>query len=92
MAGDVDEFRRFVTEVPGDLGVDHERNEWLPDTLREFLACNHSFVATADAMILYRNTIQYRVVDVIELCCARRTRACRVIRCDAVPLYGGATR
>jgi DNA-binding PucR family transcriptional regulator len=34
MAGDVDELRRFVTDVLGDLGVDDERNEWLRETLR----------------------------------------------------------
>jgi DNA-binding PucR family transcriptional regulator len=68
MASDVDELRRFVTDVLGDLGVDDERNAWLRDTLREFLARNRSFVATADAMILHRNTIQYRVAQAMELC------------------------
>ena len=68
MAGDVDGLRRFVTDVLGDLSVDDERNGWLRETLREFLARNRSFVATADAMILHRNTIQYRVAQAMELC------------------------
>ena len=68
MAGDVDELRRFVTDVLGDLAVDDERNGWLRETLREFLARNRSYVATADAMILHRNTIQYRVAQAMELC------------------------
>ncbi len=56
MASDVDELRRFVTDVLGDLAVDGERTGWLRETLREFLARNRSYVATADAMILHRNT------------------------------------
>jgi DNA-binding PucR family transcriptional regulator len=68
MASDVDQLRRLVTDVLGDLGVDDERNGWLRETLREFLARNRSYVATADAMILHRNTIQYRVAQAMELC------------------------
>lgn len=68
MAGDVDELRRFVNEVLGDLAGAEERNEWLRETLREFLVRNRSYVATADAMILHRNTIQYRVGQAMELC------------------------
>lgn len=68
MASDIDELRYFVTDVLGDLSVDDERNGWLRETLREFLARNRSYVATADAMILHRNTIQYRVAQAMELC------------------------
>jgi DNA-binding PucR family transcriptional regulator len=68
MAGDMDELRRFTADVLGGLGVDDERSKWLRDTLREFLVRNRSFVATADAMILHRNTIQYRVAQAMELC------------------------
>jgi DNA-binding PucR family transcriptional regulator len=68
MASDVKELGRFVTDVLGDLGVDDERNEWLRETLREFLARNRSYLATAEAMTLHRNTIQYRVTQAMELC------------------------
>jgi len=68
VAGDLDELRRFVGDVLGALSVDDERNGWLRETLREFLARNRSYVATADAMILHRNTIQYRVAQAMELC------------------------
>ena len=37
MAGDVDELRRFVSDVLSDLGVDDERGGWLRETMREFL-------------------------------------------------------
>lgn len=68
MAGDVEELGRFVLDVLGDLGVDDERNGWLRETLREFLARNRSYIATAEAMTLHRNTIQYRVAQAMELC------------------------
>jgi DNA-binding PucR family transcriptional regulator len=68
MASDMDELRRFTADALGELGVDDERNKWLRDTLREFLARNRSYVATADAMILHRNTIQYRVAQAMQIC------------------------
>lgn len=68
MAGDMDELVRFVADALGDLAVDDERNQWLRDTLRQFLARNRSFVATAEAMMLHRNTIQYRVGQAMERC------------------------
>lgn len=68
LADDLEELRRFVTDVLGDLSVDDERNSWLRETLREFLLRNRSYVATVDAMILHRNTIQYRVIQAMELC------------------------
>lgn len=80
MAGDVGELGRFVADVLGDLGVDDERNEWLRETLREFLARNRSYVATAEAMILHRNTIQYRVAQAMELCGQRFDNADSVFR------------
>jgi DNA-binding PucR family transcriptional regulator len=68
MASDLDQLRRFVSDVLSDLGVDDERCRWLRETLRKLLARNRSYVATAEAMILHRNTIQYRVAQAMELC------------------------
>ena len=68
MASDMEELRRFIADALGELAVDDERNKWLRKTLREFLLRNRSYVATADAMILHRNTIQYRVAQAMELC------------------------
>jgi DNA-binding PucR family transcriptional regulator len=68
MASDMEELWRFISDILGELSVDDERSKWLRDTLREFLARNSSYVATADAMILHRNTIQYRVAQAMELC------------------------
>lgn len=68
MASDPDELRRFVADVLGDLDVDDERNRWLRETLRQFLARNRSYLATAESMMLHRNTIQYRVAQAMERC------------------------
>jgi len=68
MAEDFGELQLLVSRVLGDLAVDNERNGWLRETLREFLARNRSFAATAEAMFLHRNTIQYRVAQAMELC------------------------
>lgn len=68
MAGDLNGVRRFVGHVLGDLAVDDERDEWLRETLREFLARNRSYAATAEAMFLHRNTIQYRVAQAMDRC------------------------
>lgn len=68
MAANVADLRRFVQRTLGALAVDDERNGWLRETLREFLARNRSFAATADAMFLHRNTIQYRVTQAMVAC------------------------
>ncbi|OSC40807.1 PucR family transcriptional regulator [Mycobacterium decipiens] len=68
MADDVDELGRFVADALGDLSVDDERNDWLRETLRQFLVRNRSYVATAEAMVLHRNTIAYRVAQAMDLC------------------------
>jgi len=62
------ELRRFVGNVLGELATDDERNGWLRDTLREFLARNRSYAATADALFLHRNTIQYRISQALDKC------------------------
>jgi DNA-binding PucR family transcriptional regulator len=71
MAGDLDALRDFVVCALGDLAVDDERNGWLRETLREFLAHNRSFAATAEVMTLHRNTVQYRIAQAMRCC-----RAC----------------
>lgn len=68
MAGHPAELRRFVGAVLGELATDDERNGWLRDTLREFLARNRSYAATAEALFLHRNTIQYRVAQALDKC------------------------
>ena len=68
MAGDLDGMRRFAVRVLGELATDCDRNDRLRETLRVFLARNRSYAATAEALFLHRNTIQYRVAQALESC------------------------
>jgi DNA-binding PucR family transcriptional regulator len=68
MAADIDALRRFVRRILGDLAKDGEREETLRDTLRTFLSHNRSFAATAQTMIMHRNSVQYRVNQALALC------------------------
>ncbi|MGV9798189.1 PucR family transcriptional regulator [Mycobacterium sp. NPDC003449] len=70
MAANVSDLQLFVRRTLGALAVDDERNGWLRETLREFLARNRSYAGTAEALFLHRNTIQYRVTQAMETCAA----------------------
>ncbi|MFF9157488.1 PucR family transcriptional regulator [Streptomyces sp. NPDC014846] len=61
MAADPAAVRDFVTAVLGDLATASARGALLRDTLRSFLSHHRSHAATAQAMSLHRNSIQYRV-------------------------------
>jgi len=68
MTSDADGLRRFVVRVLGKLANHGEREETLRDTLLTFLGHNRSYSATAQAMTLHRNSVQYRVQRALELC------------------------
>jgi DNA-binding PucR family transcriptional regulator len=68
MTADVDALRRFVSRSLGRLAIHGEREETLRDTLLTFLAHNRGYTATAQAMMLHRNSVQYRVQRAQELC------------------------
>ncbi len=68
MASDIDALRRFVLRALGPLAADGEREETLRETLRAFLGHNRSYAATAQAMIMHRNSVQYRVNQALALC------------------------
>ncbi|NBM15173.1 CdaR family transcriptional regulator [Streptomyces sp. GC420] len=67
MAGDVEAVREFVTGTLGELARGNTRNAMLRETLRVFLTRHRSHSATAEAMNLHRNSIQYRVQQVTAL-------------------------
>jgi DNA-binding PucR family transcriptional regulator len=64
----VDALRRFVHRALGRLADNGEREETLRETLLTFLAHNRGYTATAQAMTLHRNSVQYRVQRAQELC------------------------
>lgn len=68
MTPDVDALRRFVLRVLGALAKNGEREETLRVTLLAFLGYNRSYAATAQAMMLHRNSVQYRIQRALELC------------------------
>ena len=68
IATDVEALRRFVRRTLGSLAKHGEREETLRETLRTFLGHNRSYAATAQTMVLHRNSVQYRVQRALELC------------------------
>ncbi len=67
LASDIDTLREFVADELGELAVDNERNLWLRETLRVFLAVNRSYAAAATRLAVHRNTVQYRVRQALNL-------------------------
>ncbi|WP_328392242.1 PucR family transcriptional regulator [Nocardia sp. NBC_00416] len=67
LAGDIDTLREFVADQLGELAADNERNLWLRETLRVFLAGNRSYAAAATRLAVHRNTVQYRVRQALNL-------------------------
>lgn len=61
MCSDMEAARVWVAETLGPLAIDDERCALLRETARVFLATGGSFTATANQMILHRNTAQYRI-------------------------------
>ncbi len=61
MSNSVDLVRGWVVETLGALAIDDDVNARLRNTLQVFLQENGSFKATAERLILHKNTVQYRV-------------------------------
>jgi DNA-binding PucR family transcriptional regulator len=52
----------------GPLAKNGEREQTLRETLLAFLGHNRSYAATAETMVLHRNSVQYRVQRALALC------------------------
>ena len=61
MSGSIELLRPWVIETLGALADDDDHNARLRDTLRIFLQENGSYKATAERLMLHKNTVQYRV-------------------------------
>jgi DNA-binding PucR family transcriptional regulator len=61
MASSVELLRTWVHETLGQLADDDDQHARLRDTLRVFLEENGSYKATAERLILHKNSVQYRV-------------------------------
>jgi DNA-binding PucR family transcriptional regulator len=61
MASSVELLRAWVLETLGSLADDDDHHARLRDTVRVFLQENGSYKATAERLILHKNSVQYRV-------------------------------
>jgi hypothetical protein len=61
MSGSTELIRAWVIETLGSLADDDGQHAMLRETLRVFLQENGSFVATAERLILHKNTVRYRI-------------------------------
>jgi hypothetical protein len=61
MSGSIELMRAWVIETLGSLADDDGHSARLRDTLRVFLQENGSYKATAERLMLHKNTVQYRV-------------------------------
>ncbi|MFF4397062.1 PucR family transcriptional regulator [Streptomyces sp. NPDC001480] len=60
------ELADFVFDTLGELAVDDRRRELLRETLRVYLATNRSYAATADQLMVHRNTVHYRIQRAVD--------------------------
>ena len=61
MANSTELLRAWVIQTLGSLADDDDHHARLRDTLRVFLQENGSYKATAERLILHKNSVQYRV-------------------------------
>ena len=61
MLGSADLLRAWVLATLGGLATDDEYHARLRDTLLVFLQSGGSYKATAEQMVLHKNTVQYRI-------------------------------
>ena len=61
MLGSADLLRGWVRSTLADLGADDEHHARLRETLLVFLQTGGSYKATAERLVLHKNTVQYRI-------------------------------
>ena len=61
MLGSPELLRGWVLSTLGGLAADDENHARLRDTLLVFLQSGGSYKATAERLLLHKNTVQYRV-------------------------------
>ena len=61
MLGSADLLRAWVLATLGGLATDDEHHARMRDTLLVFLQSGGSYKATAEQMVLHKNTVQYRI-------------------------------
>ncbi len=67
LLSDVAALTRWVVDVLGPLAANNDNAARLRETLLTFLATGGSYQATAEHLLLHRNTVKYRVGRAVEL-------------------------
>lgn len=63
LARDMDNTCPWVRETLGELARDDEQHERLRTTLRLFFQHDSSYTATAEAMLMHKNSVKYRLAS-----------------------------
>lgn len=63
LARELETTRPWVQETLGDLALDDEHHERLRHTLLLFFQNDSSYTATAEAMLMHKNSVKYRVAS-----------------------------
>jgi DNA-binding PucR family transcriptional regulator len=61
LTADLEDTRAWVAATLAGLADDTEQHERLRETLRLFLHHDSSYTATAEAMLMHKNSVKYRV-------------------------------
>jgi DNA-binding PucR family transcriptional regulator len=67
LALDLDETRRWVRDTLRDLAEDDEQRARLRDTLMVFFQHDSSYTAAAEALLMHKNSVKYRVASAEKL-------------------------
>jgi hypothetical protein len=70
VAGNVEQARKWVIDVLGDLAANTDNDARLRETLRVYLSCDSSYKLAAEELVVHFNTVKYRVARAL----ARRGR------------------
>ena len=61
LALDLNQTRRWVHETLGKLAYDDEKHDRLRETLLLFFRHDSSYTATAEVLVMHKNSVKYRV-------------------------------
>lgn len=61
MCNDLDEARLMVRNTLGRLAIDSPHHARLRDTLLQFISAGCSYTAAAEALVMHKNSVKYRV-------------------------------
>jgi len=88
LALDVDEARRWVHETMGNPAGDDEPHERLRQTLLLFFRHDGSYTATAEAMVMHKNSVKCRIASAEKVLGRRSATTARPSSSPSRPVTG----